>query len=151
MDRSEQSREGDFDDSAQAAGQSRFVEQGASPPLHSRWGILPIVLVLLLITITCMVAYLTDRRLDALESSLGRASPMVIVDLARLASTYPQGASTEELERLMVEANDKLTRLGEAGYIVLDSSAVLRAPSNLFLGPGSLLPATGPVVSETQP
>lgn len=59
--------------------------------------------------------------------------PVVIVDLVMLAKQYPEGASVEEVEKLMLKTNASLLKLRDAGYLVLDAQAVLAAPADLML------------------
>ena len=58
---------------------------------------------------------------------------MVVVDFVRLAQQYPEGASAEEVEKLMRKTNAALLKLRDAGYVVLDAQAVLAAPDELLV------------------
>lgn len=72
------------------------------------------------------------------EFILGRGAavqtpPVVVVDLALMAMKYPEGATAEEVEELMMKTNRAVLALKSAGYLVLDSSAVIAAPADLYL------------------
>lgn len=60
-------------------------------------------------------------------------SKIIVVDFAKVIQSYPDGASAEEVEVLMVRTNESILRLRDAGFIVLDSSAVLAAPDYIYL------------------
>ncbi len=64
---------------------------------------------------------------------LQQTPPVVVVDFVRLAQQYPEGASAEEVERLMRKTNTALLKLRDAGYVVLDAQAVLAAPDELLV------------------
>lgn len=67
------------------------------------------------------------------KPSVDEHSNIIVVDFTKIVSAYPVGASIEEVEKLMVRTNESILRLKEAGYLVIDSSAVLAAPDYLFL------------------
>lgn len=56
---------------------------------------------------------------------------IAIVDLVKIAKQYPEGASETEVNTLMVKTNNAILKLKEAGYLVIDSQAVLAAPEEL--------------------
>lgn len=60
-------------------------------------------------------------------------SNIIVVDFAKIVSGYPAGASIDEVELLMVRTNESILRLRDAGFLVIDSSAVLAAPEYLYL------------------
>ena len=144
MDQSEHPRGGESDQheahSSDAPRQSPV--RNDTPRAGKQGRFFPLALIPLLVAIISAILFYFDRRVDALEAGANTDPQLVIVDLTQLASTYPQGATTEEVERMMIQANDSLARLSKAGYVVLDSSAVLTAPNNLFLAPDMLLPSS---------
>lgn len=80
------------------------------------------------------VSYLMmDSRQASLEERLLKSPPVVVVDFAKMAMQYPEGATPEEVEKLMVQTNDAVVRLREAGYLVLDAGAVVAAPEDVYL------------------
>ncbi|AIJ10674.1 hypothetical protein ACW6AV_003441 [Edwardsiella piscicida] len=77
--------------------------------------------------------YIMDKQITAINDRLNQSPPIVIVDFAKLASSYPAGASQEEVEQLMVKTNNAIVKLKDAGYLVLDSSSVVGAPRDVYL------------------
>lgn len=79
---------------------------------------------------------------QSLHYRLEQSPPIVLVDLAKLAASYPQGATPEQTNQLMLRTNDAIARLRDAGYLVIDAQAVLSAPSDLYLPPEEIVAGT---------
>jgi len=77
--------------------------------------------------------FLLDGYKAELSEKLRHSPPVVVVDFTEIAMNYPEGATVEELEKLMMQTNEAVVKLQSAGYLVLDSSAVLAAPLELYL------------------
>lgn len=77
--------------------------------------------------------FVTEHRISNIHDRLLQSPPVVVVDFAQMAMRYPEGATPEEVEGLMMETNRSVLRLQEAGYLVLDAGAVLAAPFDLYL------------------
>ncbi|TDX26800.1 hypothetical protein DFO67_11565 [Modicisalibacter xianhensis] len=102
-----------------------------------------VLLIGFLIAIFAM-GYLLNKRLEAVEVAARNANPpMVIIDFAKLVQQYPEGASAEEVNALMQQTNQAIFALQETGMVVLDSSAVMVAPPEMYLSPEMLMGATG--------
>jgi len=71
--------------------------------------------------------------LAPLKERISRTPPVVVVDFVKLAQQYPEGASTEEVEALMLKTNQALLKLRDAGYVVIDAQAVLAAPDDVLV------------------
>lgn len=89
------------------------------------------LLVYLMLGIICVL--LAIQLYTTRSSESGAMRDVVIVDFGRIASNYPEGASEEEISRLMVEFNTVLQQLSDAGFIVLDAAAVVSAPRDAYL------------------
>lgn len=74
-----------------------------------------------------------NHKVSALEAQVTQIPPLAVVDFAKIAMEYPEGATTEEMEALMVKTNEAVIKLYEAGYMVLDAAAVVSAPDELYL------------------
>lgn len=74
-----------------------------------------------------------EQRQASIEDRLLKSPPVVVVDFAKMAMQYPEGATPEEVEKLMMQTNDAVVRLREAGYMVLDAGAVVAAPEDVYL------------------
>ncbi|MFC6674131.1 hypothetical protein [Marinobacterium aestuariivivens] len=77
--------------------------------------------------------FMLESRHSSLDSRLQKSPPVVVVDFAKMAMNYPEGASTEQVEELMMQTNNAVIKLREAGYLVLDAGAVVAAPEDLYL------------------
>lgn len=77
--------------------------------------------------------YLAAGQNNQIQARLHQTPPVVVVDFVRLATSYPDGASQAEVERLMVKTNDAIVRLKKAGYLVLDAGSILGAPDDVYL------------------
>lgn len=107
-----------------------------------------------LLLIGCLLAifamgYLLNERLETLEAASRNANPpMVVIDFAKLVQQYPEGASPEEVNALMQQTNQAIFALQESGMLVLDSSAVMVAPPEMYLSPEMLMQATQPEATQ---
>lgn len=77
--------------------------------------------------------YFLSEQTAIIQDRLNQTPPVVVVDFAKVASSYPSGASQEEIERLMVKTNNAILKLKDAGYLVLDASTIVAAPSDVYL------------------
>ncbi|QQK62638.1 hypothetical protein FJD32_025035 (plasmid) [Shewanella sp. LC6] len=77
--------------------------------------------------------FVMNEQTASIHERLNQTPPVVVVDFAKVASAYPAGASQEELEKLMVNTNNAILKLKDAGYLVLDASTVVGAPNDLYL------------------
>jgi hypothetical protein len=76
---------------------------------------------------------LMEKNQAALDDRLAHIPPVVVVDFAAMAMNYPEGATPEEVDRLMMKTNEAVLKLHEAGYLVIDAGAVVAAPDDLYL------------------
>jgi len=76
--------------------------------------------------------YITHWRLQVVEEQLAMTPPLVVIDFAELVSSYGF-VEGPELEAKMVEARDKVQKLKDAGYLVLDAANVVAAPADVYL------------------
>ena len=77
--------------------------------------------------------FMAEQRQASIDERLQKSPPVVVVDFAKMAMQYPDGATPEEVEKLMMQTNDAVVRLREAGYMVLDAGAVVAAPEDVYL------------------
>ena len=77
--------------------------------------------------------FVSYEQMKAINERLNQSPPLVVVDFVQIASSYPEGASPEELEPLMVQTNEAILKLKGAGYLILDGSTVLGAPNDIYL------------------
>lgn len=73
-----------------------------------------------------------DWRQLSIDEHFQKSPPVVVVDFAKISMQYPEAASSEEVEKLMTKTNNAVVRLRDAGYMVLDASAVVAAPDDVY-------------------
>lgn len=78
--------------------------------------------------------YVQNKTNNELKSQLDEITPIVAVDFVQVAAQYGTGASEEELEKLMMQTNNAILKLRDAGYLVIDAAAVVQAPQGIVLG-----------------
>jgi hypothetical protein len=96
-----------------------------------------------------LAQYLYGVRLAQLETATENRPPMVVLDYLILAKTMPNGTTPEELNRQMVNLTMQASQYKEAGYIVLNSEAIIGSPESIIIKPDLSLPSIAP--STTTP
>lgn len=61
------------------------------------------------------------------------APKIVIVDLMSISSKYPLNATDAEIDFQILKVNTAMQKLADAGYVVLDSANVLKAPASAYI------------------
>ncbi len=59
--------------------------------------------------------YVMDEQMASIHERLNQTPPVVVVDFAKVASAYPTGSPQEALEKLMVNTNNAILKLKDAG------------------------------------
>ncbi|CAM5561407.1 hypothetical protein [Eoetvoesiella caeni] len=77
--------------------------------------------------------FLIQKQSLAMAEHMRQTPAIVIVDFAKIVASYPDGATPEETAELMVKTNNSIVKLRDAGFLVLDSQAVLSGPKELYL------------------
>ncbi len=77
-------------------------------------------------------AYLISK-LVALQTRIHQSPPIAVIDIVKVVASYPIDAKPEEVEKRIAHTQQSILRLKEAGYLVLDASAVLSAPADIYL------------------
>lgn len=79
---------------------------------------------------------LTAQRL--LKNPLDRlnlTTPVFVLDRARLIQGLPPNASPEQMARTVAEWKALAKKLSAEGYLVLDASAIIEAPEDVYVKP----------------
>lgn len=58
---------------------------------------------------------------------------IVIVDLMSISSKYPLNATDAEIDTQILKVNTAMQKLADAGYVVIDSANVLKAPASAYI------------------
>ncbi|PXX95832.1 hypothetical protein [Halomonas sp. LBP4] len=96
-----------------------------------------------LAAILVMGFFLHQRLSDVEATSSDVPPPALIVDYDQVFASFPSDATDEEMEALIINLNQRIISLQEAGYLVLSADAVLGAPNSLRVSPEYLLSEEG--------
>ena len=77
--------------------------------------------------------------LKAPVQRLNLTTPVFVLDRARLIQALPPNATPEQMARAVEDWQHLATKLSAAGYLVLDSTAVLAAPEDVYVRPEGTL------------
>jgi hypothetical protein len=66
---------------------------------------------------------------------LNLITPVFVLDRSRLIQAIPPNASPEQMARTVEDWQRLATKLSDAGYLVLDSTAVVAAPDDTYVRP----------------
>ena len=92
-----------------------------------------VVSILLGATIGIAGSYLLfSKKINDLTAKVDAIPPMVVVDFALLATKYV-GLDQDEIEAILLESNNDILKLKNAGFLVIDGSSVIGAPDDLYL------------------
>jgi len=66
---------------------------------------------------------------------LSLSTPVFVLDRARLIQALPPNATPEQMARTVEDWQRLATKLSAAGYLVIDSTAVVAAPEDVYVRP----------------
>jgi len=75
------------------------------------------------------------QMLKAPLQRLNLLTPVFVLDRGRLIQAIPPNATSEQMARTVEEWQRLATKLSDAGYLVLDSTAVVAAPDDTYVRP----------------
>ncbi len=64
---------------------------------------------------------------------LNLVTPMFILDRAKLIQSIPPNASQEQMAKIVDDWQAQAKKLSDAGYLVIDSTAVVAAPQDIYI------------------
>ncbi|MBD9362314.1 hypothetical protein [Methylomonas fluvii] len=64
---------------------------------------------------------------------LNLVTPVFILDRAKLIQSIPPNATQEQMTKMVDDWQGQAKKLSDAGYLVIDSTAVVAAPSDLYI------------------
>jgi hypothetical protein len=76
----------------------------------------------------------TQRLKEPLQR-LNLITPVFVLDRTRLIQAIPPNATPEQMARAVEDWQRLAAKLSNAGYLVLDSTAVVAAPNDTFVRP----------------
>lgn len=83
--------------------------------------------------------YVMTEQNAAIQDRLAQTPPIVVVDFAKLALSYPADAEEAEIERMIIKTNDAIFKLKEEGYLLIDGAFTVGAPDDIYLPPEVIL------------
>lgn len=64
---------------------------------------------------------------------LSLVTPVFVMDRAKLIQSIPPNATQEQMAKIVDDWQSQARKLSNAGYLVIDSTAVVAAPSDLYI------------------
>jgi hypothetical protein len=80
-------------------------------------------------------AFAATQMLKEPLQRLNLITPVFVLDRTRLIQTMPPNATPEQMARTVEDWQRLATKLSDAGYLVLDSTAVVAAPDDTYVRP----------------
>jgi hypothetical protein len=66
---------------------------------------------------------------------LNQLSPLVVLDRAQFIQTLSPNATSEQMAKAVADWKHLGSQLTQAGYVVLDSTAIVSAPEDVYVRP----------------
>ncbi|MFA5920775.1 MAG: hypothetical protein WC856_05735 [Methylococcaceae bacterium] len=66
---------------------------------------------------------------------LSLTTPVFVLDRARLIQAIPPNATPDQMAQTVEDWKRVATKLSTAGYLVIDSTAVIAAPADVYIRP----------------
>jgi hypothetical protein len=76
---------------------------------------------------------MTQYLLKAPLERLSLVTPVFVLDRARLIQALPPNASPEQMIQVVDSWKTQANKLSAAGYLVLDSTAIVAAPDDMYV------------------
>ena len=64
---------------------------------------------------------------------LNLVTPVFVLDRAKLIQAIPPNATQEQMTKIVDDWQSQARKLSDAGYLVIDSTAVVAAPGDLYI------------------
>ena len=77
--------------------------------------------------------FAAHRQLQQPIARLNLVTPVFILDRAKLIQSIPPNATQEQMSKIVDDWQGQAKKLSDAGYLVIDSTAVVAAPSDLYV------------------
>lgn len=77
--------------------------------------------------------FMLNSKVAELELELEHRPPIVVVDFVELAKNYPSNVTDRETEQIMRNTHNTIAKLIQSGYVVLDKSEIIGAPTDIYI------------------
>lgn len=74
-----------------------------------------------------------QQQLQKPIARLNMVTPVFVLDRAKLIQSIPPNASQEQMAKIVDDWQGQAKKLSEAGYLVIDSTAVVSAPDDVYV------------------
>ncbi|OAI17087.1 hypothetical protein A1507_11310 [Methylomonas koyamae] len=75
----------------------------------------------------------THQQLQQPLARLSLVTPVFVLDRAKLIQSIPPNASQEQMAKIVDDWQGQAKKLSDAGYLVIDSTAVVAAPQDIYI------------------
>lgn len=77
--------------------------------------------------------FAAQQQLQQPLARLNLVTPVFLLDRAKLIQSIPPNATQEQMAKIVDDWQGQAKKLSDAGYLVMDSTAVVAAPSDLYV------------------
>ncbi|WNB74063.1 hypothetical protein [Methylomonas koyamae] len=90
--------------------------------------------VLIAVCLGCLGGWLAaQQQLQQPLARLNLVTPVFVLNRAKLIQSIPPNASQEQMAKIVDVWQGQAKKLSEAGYLVIDSTAVVAAPADVYV------------------
>ncbi|OHX36955.1 hypothetical protein BJL95_19870 [Methylomonas sp. LWB] len=77
--------------------------------------------------------FAAHQQLQQPIARLNLVTPVFVLDRAKLIQSIPPNASQEQMAKIVDDWQSQAKKLSDAGYLVIDSTAVVTAPDDVYV------------------
>jgi len=77
--------------------------------------------------------FAAHQQLQQPIARLNLVTPVFVLDRAKLIQSIPPNASQEQMAKIVDDWQGQAKKLSDAGYLVIDSTAVVAAPEDVYV------------------
>lgn len=77
--------------------------------------------------------FATHQQLQQPLARLNLVTPVFVLERAKLIQSIPPNASQEQMAKIVEDWQGQAKKLSDAGYLVIDSTAVVAAPEDVYV------------------
>ncbi|NOV30714.1 MULTISPECIES: hypothetical protein [unclassified Methylomonas] len=74
-----------------------------------------------------------QHQLEQPLARLNLVTPVFVLDRGKLIQSIPPNASQEQMAKIVDDWQGQAKKLSDAGYLVIDSTAVVSAPADVYV------------------
>jgi hypothetical protein len=90
--------------------------------------------ILIAVCLGCLGGWLAaQQHLKLPLERLNLVTPVFVLDRGKLIQSIPPNASQEQMTKIVDDWQGQAKKLSDAGYLVIDSTAVVAAPADVYV------------------